>query len=782
VTTNLFARYAAWLLRHRRAMTVLLIAATGLAVWSARRVYLRFAFTDFYEYPGNPDVPILEQYYEDFGDPAGFVVLLVEADDVFQRPVLEYIDAATRALMPSPAFARVRSLTNAKAIYGSEGEVTSGPLMTTLPASAEERERLRRVAVQSRLLVDRLVSADSTTTVILAELAHHGGTFDEGEAAIAAAKQAVAGVALPPGVTMQVTGAPVVDSEMSATMVGDQIIFVPMVVLLIMITTYLIFRSVHAVIMLAGAILVALLWGLGVWPSLDRPIDMISSTFPAILLVYGAVDPIFVVSRYLTKLEAGLPRDEAIVATFSEIGLPCLLTSVTTALGFMTYAMLDLPTLVAFGTVLAAGVMFAFVTTMTVLPLLLSVMPLRPKARTGANLDRWIDRRLVTLAAWLRRHGRPLVVGAMVLLVAGGIYAARQEPSVLYVGTLPPGRTLDGVRTLERKLSGVTRMSVLLEGPPGSMKRPEVLRAIEAIDAEAERHDIVRSSVSLADLLKELNVAFNGGDEQSRRLPSSRTLAAQYLALLDPEDLSDFADAELSRTHIRVLNEDRGSAAWRPLEADLEARIARELTGLDVKATLTGASAVIFPVLDRMVVEIVIGFGLGFAIIVLVQMLVFRSWRIALLGILPNLLPAVACFVLLKLTTTLRIGTSLPLCAAIGGLFNTTIHMAARALQRAREGGATPDEIVEHVLRKVAPPSLFTAGILSLGFAIFFLSRFPDLKQFGVLTMTVLLVGVIADVLITPVLLRRWLPWTRLTRSSGGPKEPAVEMKVEKAA
>jgi predicted RND superfamily exporter protein len=322
---NLGARYIRWLLAHRRAVTVALLLCTGLAVWSARRIAFRFAFEDFYEYPGNPDVPVMKRYYQDFGDPAGFVVVLVEADDVFQPAVLGWLDAATRALEPAHELARVRSLTNAKAVHGTDGEVTSGLLMPALPRTPEEIEQVRRVAVHSKLLVRRLVSADSTATVILAELARHGGDFGEGAAAIDAVKRALARVPAPAGIEVSVTGAPVVDAEMSAIMIGDQLIFVPLAMLLILVTTFMIFRSAHALLMLSTPVVVALLWTLGVWPSFERPIDMLSSTFPAVLLVYGAVDPIFVMSRFWSLMihhisprlpdgqsarTPGTPRDE----------------------------------------------------------------------------------------------------------------------------------------------------------------------------------------------------------------------------------------------------------------------------------------------------------------------------------------------------------------------------------------------------------------------------------------------------------------------------------------
>ncbi|MGZ6142381.1 MAG: MMPL family transporter, partial [Myxococcales bacterium] len=245
-----------------------------------------------------------------------------------------------------------------------------------------------------------------------------------------------------------------------------------------------------------------------------------------------------------------------------------------------------------------------------------------------------------------------------------------------------------------------------------------------------------------------------------RRIPQSKTLIAQYLALLDPADRADFVDQEASRSHIRILSEDGGSAVWRGLQAQLQAAIDKEFPPLGVHASITGFTGAMVPVIDRLVVEMIIGFFVGFGVIVLVTALIFRSLRIAAISVVPNLIPALACFMVLSgLGITLRVGTVLFLSVSIGGLFNTTIHLAARVRQRLAEGETDPDAVIGHALRKVGPPALFTAVILSLGFSVFVLSRFPDLRVFGILSMTVLLAGFVSDIVVTTVLLRIFYDW-----------------------
>jgi predicted RND superfamily exporter protein len=144
----------------------------------------------------------------------------------------------------------------------------------------------------------------------------------------------------------------------------------------------------------------------------------------------------------------------------------------------------------------------------------------------------------------------------------------------------------------------------------------------------------------------------------------------------------------------------------------------------------------------------------------LLQAVVFRSLRIGLISIVPNLLPVLACFVALRVfKIQLKIDTALVLCISVGGLFNTTIHFAARTRQLVAAGEVDPDVAVGRAMRAVGPPALFTALALSAGFSVLLLSGFPGLRALGLLSMVTLTVGFFSDMIVTAVLLRVGFDW-----------------------
>ncbi|HKO94804.1 MAG TPA: MMPL family transporter, partial [Polyangiaceae bacterium] len=284
---------------------------------------------------------------------------------------------------------------------------------------------------------------------------------------------------------------------------------------------------------------------------------------------------------------------------------------------------------------------------------------------------------------------------------------------------------------------------------------------IEAVDRIAEKLPTVTSSISLADLVGDTNRAFFAGDSREQRVPESEALISQYLSLVDPGDLSDFVNSDYSRSHIRILLQDRGSESlWRVrdvLQRELDARFPT----LGIQATITGYGIASYYDADRVVEEVLWGFLIAFCAIILVQLTLFRSLRAALLGIVPNLVPVCACFLVMRaLGLQLRVDNSLVLCVSVGGLFNTTIHISARILQQVRRGASDPDGIIERALAAVGPPSLYTAVILSLGFSAMGFSHFPGLRVLGLLCLVTLLAGFVADAMITTTFFRLFFNWS----------------------
>jgi predicted RND superfamily exporter protein len=732
-------------------------------MYGARTIRVRFQFRDFYDYPQNPRLALFKQDLREFGDLGGNVIVVVESQDVFQPSVLEYLQRLTTALEQVPLFARVRSLTNVQALRGVGDDVVGGPLLASIPDDPAALRDVKRYALGSPLVRRALVSSDGGTTAIFAEMrvpAVFASVSEEREA-IAAVHEILKRTPAAKNARASVTGAPIVDVAVTETLIQDQLVLTPAVLAVLSLVLLLTFRSYQAILLCLVSVGIAAIWTAGLFARAQRPVDLVGSIIPTTLLVYSAVDPIFVLTRVLNKLETGLTKPQAIVEAFSELALPCFLTSLTTALGFAAFVTARQPTIQAYGATVAVGVLLAWVTTITVLPILISIVPLPKRRFAASRITRFID--LGLLAVWARIRQRvPLTMAVTSLVLVAGIwFGSKQQIDNVYVDELPAGTTRSEVRHLEQKLAGFIPLIVHLEGAPADMKRPDVLQRMADIERTISSDPVVTLVVSLADLLSEANQAFHGGEQKDRGVPASRALIAQYLTLIEPSSRAPFVSEDYARAHILTLLADAGSARTRAIAADLQRAVERAgFEALGIKPSITGAAIVSYGEFDDVVGQLLWGFVWAFCAIVLLQWLLFRSLRIALISVLPNLLPIVACFVALRVfAIQLKIDTALVLCISVGGLFNTTIHFAARTQQLVAEGERDPDVVIGRALRAVGPPALFTVLALSIGFAVLLLSSFSGLRALGLLSMVTLTIGFFSDMIVTSVLLRVGFDW-----------------------
>jgi predicted RND superfamily exporter protein len=746
------------LIAQRFWVCVALLVSLSLAALGATRIRFRFQYADFYDHPKNADMPVLRRYLHEFGDGRG-ILLLVEAPDVFSEDCLRYVAALSGSLAPNPLFTRVRSLTNVNSVRASPDGVRSGPLVAHLPLSASERAAVAKTALDSNLLVHRLVSADAKLTALLVELRTRApaASVAEQAAAISAVNAVLARVAKPQSITASVSGAPVVEVETTRSLMRDQSVLTPVVLLLLAAALFATFGSGQGVLLPLAAVGTSVLWTLGVFGALIGTADLTASVIPTTLLVYGVVDPVFVLARYYGHIDAGLQRDDAIVTAVSQLLLPCFLTSLSTALGFAAFATASLPTIQHFGLIVGLGILLSFVTTLTVLPVLLTLVPTPQRGLASRRSARWVDGALRSIFRHTQAQRALVIAGTLALIGLGGLAFARTHDNNVYVGLLPDGAAARSVRLVDRQLSGVMTHAVYLEGPAGSMARPEVLRAIDAVDQFAERDPMVGSATSLADVVADAHRAFNDDAADTPRLPRSTSLITQYLSLLEPRDRADFVSDDYAQSHILIRARDPGSRAGIAFLNELARRVhAEHFERFGIRASVTG-NGTAYRELDRLVDEVVLGFVFAFAIIVGLQWLLFRSARIAVASVVPNLVPVAVAFLTMRaLGLSLRMDNSLVLGVCVGGLFNTTIHLVARMLQLMRGGVRDPDSIVEQALRTVGPPALYTAAVLSLGFSALLLSDFPGLREFGILSAVTLISGFFADAIVTSVIMR-WL-------------------------
>ena len=452
-------------------------------------------------------------------------------------------------------------------------------------------------------------------------------------------------------------------------------------------------------------------------------------------------------------LRRGLDKTAAIVEAFRINAYPILLTSVTTAIGFLSLNSADSPPFHDLGNYVAFGVLCAFVYTMTLLPALLAILPLRARRRQSehtAYFDRFADfvvaRRTVLL--WS--------IAAVVVVLATGVPRIELSDNLTQYFDERYEFRRDSDYVAEN-LTSLDRLEYSLDaGREGGITDPEYLRTVDALAEWFREQPDVTYVQSFPDIMKRLNTNMNGDDPAFDRLPGDGDLAAQYLLLYELSlpfgaDLNDRIDVAKSATRLTVSTSSSWSRELRALDA--RAQVWMRANAPDVAAEASGLSVMSAHVSERSIDSMLSGTIFAMVLISVMLVFVFRSIRIGLLSLVPNFIPAIMSFGLWGyLVGTVGIASSVVVAIVFGIVVDDTIHFLSDYLKARREG-LPAAEAVRSAFHTVGQALLTTTVVLSAGFMTFATSGFEVSWSLGLLVTMTIILALATDFLLLPTLL-----------------------------
>jgi len=739
------------------------VLVTVVAVIGATRVKVTFRMRALYDYPGNKAVEQLDRYNEEFGDDGGFDIAVIETKDVFTTPVLRYIQEISRKLKRKPQFRRIMSLSLNTIPRGQGDDVVTGPLFERVPTDPKSLRHIKEVALSSRIAVPRLVSKDGRYAMVAAELLKPFNqlTADKLEAGNKAMREVVDSTPAPPGVRVILGGQSFSEVAGPKVMEGEQKLFLPIGLALIVLVMMLSFGTWHGVVLTFAEVILTLTWTFGFMGYAGISFNILTASTPTILMVYGLLDSVFLMAMFYKIYEtAGEGRQgvrDAAQTTVQRMGWACALTSFSTAIGFLGFSAGSVPMLQSFGVVLAVGAVFAFISSIVWMPALLCLIAKPKKMRMRRSPITRLVQNVTKLGPFTRRWRWAIIIGSLAVFATAAVtFYSKAYISALTLKELPQDMDgIEGINLVADHLVGAISTGVEVTGKPGSMKEPGVFKALNEIDEWAETRKIVTSSLSPSDLIRDMHRAFNGGSPKFDKVPNDRSLISQYLTLLDPPTRADFISDDYAKTHLRVMCRDVGSYRWRhELYEPLQKKARALLPGY--KLSFPGYLRAVEEGSVTAVTQMIGGFLIAFAAIATMLGIAFRSLRLALLSVVPNLLPTMAAMAMMVASgTTLRIPTVIFLCVAVGITFDNTIHLFS-GVRDALARGLSQEEALRETLGEIGPPIVFTSLLIAAGLGIFTVSSFSMLFTLGLTCATTVLLGAISDLLLTTTLLGRW--------------------------
>ncbi len=744
----------AWLafLERRRALVLALIALVLLAAaGGVPRLQVAGNYEVYFD-ETNPRLEALNALHARFSRNDNVLFALVpEGGNAFSPATLAAAATLTAQAWHLPYAARVDSVTNYQHITSTEDGIAIGDLVPDPAALDEETAaQVRATALHQPALVRRLVAPSGQVIGVNVRLALGDDSRSEVLEAAAAARELAASIeGEHPGLRVLLTGNAMLNAAFSEASIRDLTHLTPFMYLAIGLGLWLLLRSAGAALQAMTVVALASLFAMGMAGWLGLPVSSGSVVAPTIVTTVAVADCIHLLASFLGPRSRGVPTRECVRQSLGLNLRPVAITSLTTAVGFLSLNFSDAPPFRDLGNITALGVAAAFAMSVALLPIMMLVLPPRPGRPPRLRLD--------ALGASIIARRRMAFAAVLVVTAAGAALLPRMQLNDAFVEyfdeSLSFRRDTDLVMAT---LTGIYQVDYVLEaGAAHGVNAPEYLEGVRRFAAWLRMQPEVMHVADITEVLTRLNGHLAG---ERDALPSSRDQAAQYLLLYEMSvpyglDLNDRLDVEREASRVTVTLRNLDNASLQAFEARaaawMEANLAPQL-----HAPAVGASVMFAYIAERNIRAMLRGAALAVVVIAALLAVVLRSVRLGLLSLLPNLVPAVIAFGVWALTVG-QMGVALAVVAAmsLGVVVDDTVHFTSSFLAARRRLRLGPDAAVAHAFARTGTALASTSLVLVLGFGVLSMSAFEVNHGMGQLSALVIACALVADLLMLPQLL-----------------------------
>jgi uncharacterized protein len=788
----MFERFISLLIRFRWLIVAALVVATAAAGLHASSIRFDFSPRSLF-LTADDEVRFLQEHRKQFGDEDALVMLLIEADDVFAREVLELVATLSDRFEEIEHIERVYSLATVQELGGSSGFLEVKPLLEELPSSPAEQQLLRERTLSNSLFINRFVNPSGKATSLLAKF--EDGFVEELDRrpALAEMEEILASLQVE-GVEATLVGLPVVNREYAVLLAEDMARTIVASLVLMCLLLFVLFRTGSGVLLPVASVVMAVAWTVAYMVSAGDYFNIINSIVPTLLLVIGVGDAVHFLTAYYQGLGSGLSKKDALLGMVRRVGMACLVTSITAAVGFASLVVARIDIIKGMGRVASVGLMISYFIILLLVPAVLAIMPSPSRENLQAPSEGRLGPFLEWLGAFCIRRKVGILLATLALCVFSAVGAMKVETDSFLLEELFDSNPVSkAMKHTEATITGLMPTEVSIHtAEPGGALEPEVLRGIEALQEHMARDPFVGHSGSVADLIKEIAFVIEG----ERKLPDSRRKVMEYLTLFEMSEDPSFIDSVLdgSRQTARISASMRdwgtknyfswydGSEACdeRALRCtDPNAQPMLELVdsifgttagvGDGIEVRVTGGSLVAARALSHVVDDMMSSLLTAFFVIGLLMMVLLRSLRTGLLAMLPNVIPLLVTLGFMGwVGIPLRTSTALIFSVSLGVAVHDTIHFLTRyreELLRTRDR----EQALRLTMLSTGRAIIFTSVLLVGGFIIMTTTRFVGIFQMGVLGAITLFAALLGALLLLPVCLLLFRPWSRFVEKLNAP-------------
>jgi predicted RND superfamily exporter protein len=711
----------------------------------------------------HPSVVTLDRMIERFG--GGLPIQIAwecgeghPCDNVFDGASLRMADSVTRALAPLSGILEVQGPSNADLLVPAEDGFAIRRFVEDGQPVPDARALAAR-AVEDPLRVDTLISADAAVGVIVVQSAD---TKSETDARVVGAIEAALAPFEAQGFEFHLAGEAISTIIPGRELAESTARLIPFTVLVIALVLFTLSRSWQSVAVAVGTMGIALLWTFGLLGWLDWPQDGILEVLAPLILVVGVCDAIHLLSVYSAAMAGRVgavsakERSGALVEAARDVGAPCLITTLTTAVAFLSFVTSALDTFVRFGCIAAFGTAACLLLTFSLLPLTVRILPAGgiPAVRASRAWSSALD----AIVRTCEKRTLPIlsVGAALFVLCAIGWLGYLRVDTNWYESFGEQSRIIRWVRFLEDRVRPPVTLELEIELPPESrIEDPATLREIADFSEFLSAPEEFWPLLSILDPISRLNRVLHGDDPEFERPGDTAEANAELIELVafdNPTVLASWLSLDRSAVRISV------GTPWAPhSERGRVLESIREYIDAELppswKVTLSGAFAINFDWVNDVQGTQLRSFPTAFLLVLVMVALFLGSLRLGLAAMVPTLLPVVVTLGAMGwIGMSLDVGRAMIAAVLIGIGVDDSIHLLHQYAQQ-RAAGESPQEAIRGAVRHVGRAVVTTSVALSLGFLTLMASAWQTIASFGFFVSLAILGALAASLFVLPALI-----------------------------
>jgi len=736
------------------------------------------------------DDPVLLTYNK-FRDQFGRderIVLAIESDTIFTIDFLSKLKNMHKEIESTvPYIDEVTSLYNVRNTRGEGDKLITDDLLEPFPTTKEEVQTIKKRALESHFYKDLLINEKGTMTTVIIETdaySHEGEQavsvedefsegFDDEATQNSVEKRAfltdqenhelleaikkITNKYEAEGFKIYLAGSPVVNNELKAQMKSDMQKFMRITFLIILVFLFVVFRRFSAVFYPLLVIILSLVATVGTMAWSGTAFKLPTQIVPSLLLAVSVGATVHILSIFFDQFNKGGDKKEALSYTLGHSGLAIAMTSITTAIGVGSFAGSEVAPISDLGMFASLGVMISLVLTLTLLPALLSITKLKPKAKTEAGKMDMLMKKLAVIPV---KHTNAVLFSSLFVVLLALAAASQVKLSHNPLKWFQPEKdTRIATEVIDDKMNGTVTIEVVVDtGKVNGWNDPERLAKLNDFSSKMEQYKDefthVGKVVSLATIAKETNRALHENKEEFYSIPKEANLVSQELLLFEnsgSDDLEDVVDSQFSKARITIklpwLDSVNSVKVLEYVQSEASKTFSAstvETTGMIPLLVNTFSNAVHSSVSSY----IMAGIGITF-----MMMLILGSVRIGLLSMIPNLVPIIMGLLVMYIGEmpldmfTLLIGS-----IAIGLAVDDTIHFMHNFRRYYLESGDSA-KAIEQTFYTTGKAMVITTLVLSLGFFAYIAANMISVQNFGIITGSVIVFALLSDLLLAPALM-----------------------------